>query len=151
MTTKDYYKNYNEYSATLIKRLRKEANMSMDELASKSHLSKATISRYEKTGISHVPLSKAQNIAEALGVSVAYLCGYESRDLPFDYYHSVMPLIDEFGYELKYEYATESFSLNSEASTIPITVEQLKELKDSTYSFFKFKLSEIISNQSTTD
>ncbi len=138
---------YNTFSATLMKRLRVEANMSMDELATKSHLSKSTISRYEKKGLYDIPIEKARKIADALEVPLSYLIGWESKELPSDYYHSILPLINEIGYELEYECITESFILKNENSNISISAKQLKDLKDSTYSFFKFKLSEIMNEK----
>ncbi len=135
---------FDTYSSNVLKKLRKENNMSMDDLAHKSGLSKSTISRYEKSGLSNVGMDKIKKIAAVFNVSVSYLCGWESRDLPYEYYQSLLPLIAEAGFSLEYECLTESFSLKSDSKYIPISTEDLKSLKDTTYSYFKFKLNEIL-------
>lgn len=150
MINNNEHAEFDKYSANLVKRLRKENNMSMDELSRLTNLSKSTISRYEKNGLSNAPMDKIEKLASAFGVSISYLCGWGSRELSSTYYENLLPLLQELGYELEYEYTTESFSLKSDVATLSLSIEQLKNLKDTTYSFLKFKLHELANTELST-
>lgn len=66
-----------------IKELRKEKKLTQEELAEKINVTKLTISRWERG--ERVPKSdKAQQLADFLGVSVAYMLGYTENSTIYD-------------------------------------------------------------------
>ena len=58
-----------------IKDRRLELDMSFQDLAVKTKLSKSTLQRYETGAIGSIPLDKLEILASALNVSPAYLMG----------------------------------------------------------------------------
>lgn len=59
-----------------IKTLRKEANLTVDELAKKIGKNRATIYRYENGDIKDLPISILESLALALNTTPAYLMGW---------------------------------------------------------------------------
>ena len=59
-----------------IKTLRKEANLTVDELAKKIGKNRATIYRYENGDIKDLPISILESLAIALNTTPAYLMGW---------------------------------------------------------------------------
>ncbi|MFT8351164.1 helix-turn-helix domain-containing protein [Clostridium saccharoperbutylacetonicum] len=59
--------------AKAIKSRRQELNMSYQDLADKTHLSKSTLQRYETGGIKNIPLDKLTIICTALEIPLSYL------------------------------------------------------------------------------
>ena len=64
-----------------IKKRRTDLNMSYQELANKTCLSKSTLQRYETGAIKNMPIDKLEILASALNVSPAYLMGWENVDI----------------------------------------------------------------------
>lgn len=62
-----------------IKQLRKQLDMSVDELASKLGKNRATIYRYEKGDIENLPLDMLEPLADALKTTPAYLMGWDNK------------------------------------------------------------------------
>lgn len=62
---------------TKIKELRKELDMSVDDLASKLGKNRATIYRYERGDIENLPLDVLEPLANALETTPGYLMGWE--------------------------------------------------------------------------
>lgn len=124
--------------------LRKKHGYSYKKLEELTGISHSTLQRYEKNPYASITMSKLNAIADAYNVSPSYLMGMESKDLPYDYYKSIIPLLEEDGYTITYHSEDESFTLDSSNTTTTINVEQIKSLKETTKSYFKFKLSEII-------
>ena len=60
-----------------IKKLRESHNMTQDQLAEISNTSKQTIYKYETDKITNIPSDKIEAMAEAFGVSPAYLMGWD--------------------------------------------------------------------------
>lgn len=60
-----------------IKKRRTDLDMSYQELANKTGLSKSTLQRYETGAIKNMPIDKLEVLAEALDISPAYLMGWE--------------------------------------------------------------------------
>lgn len=60
-----------------IKQRRKELGLSVDELAELLHKNRATIYRYESNEIEKLPTTVLEPLAKALGVTPAYLMGWE--------------------------------------------------------------------------
>lgn len=59
--------------------LRKQQNMSLEELGKKIGTSRQTIQRYESGEIKNIPYEKICALANALGVAPAYLMGFEDK------------------------------------------------------------------------
>lgn len=64
-----------------IKKRRTDLNLSYQELANKTGLSKSTLQRYETGAIKNMPIDKLETLASALNVSPAYLMGWENINL----------------------------------------------------------------------
>lgn len=62
-----------------IKQRRNELNMSYQELADKTGLSKSTLQRYETGSIKNMPLDKLEELAKALDVKPSYLMGWSEK------------------------------------------------------------------------
>lgn len=63
-----------------IKKRRTDLNISYQELANKTGLSKSTLQRYETGSIKNMPIDKLEVIASALDISPAYLMGWEEEN-----------------------------------------------------------------------
>ena len=62
-----------------IKELRKQLNMSVDELATKLGKNRATIYRYERGDIENLPLDVLEPLANALNTTPGYLMGWDEN------------------------------------------------------------------------
>ncbi len=62
-----------------VKQRRLELNMSYQELANKTGLSKSTLQRYETGAIKNMPLDKLEDLASALNVKPSYLMGWNEK------------------------------------------------------------------------
>lgn len=60
-----------------IHRKRKEADMTLEEVAARVGISRQTMSRYETGVIGNIPSDKIELIAKAVGTTPAYLMGWE--------------------------------------------------------------------------
>lgn len=67
-----------ENMGTLIKKLRTENNMTLEELGSKVGVGKSTVRKWENGMIANMKRDKIAKVASALNVSPAYLMGWES-------------------------------------------------------------------------
>ena len=76
--------------STRLKELRKQAGLTLDELAERVGTSKQTIHRYENGIITNVPPKKIESLASALGTTPQELMGWE--DEPAAAYKNVMPV-----------------------------------------------------------
>ena len=73
-----------------LKELRKQAGLTLDELAERVGTSKQTIHRYENGTITNVPPEKVESLAVALGTTPQELMGWD--DEPTVSYKNLMPL-----------------------------------------------------------
>lgn len=64
-----------------IRNRRKQLKLSVDQLAAKLNKNRATVYRYESNDIDNMPLTVLEPLAKALGVTPAYLMGWESEEL----------------------------------------------------------------------
>lgn len=76
--------------STKLKELRKQAGLTLDELAERVGTSKQTIHRYENGIITNVPPRKIESLASALGTTPQELMGWD--DEPTADYKNVMPV-----------------------------------------------------------
>ena len=67
-----------------LKELRREKDMTLEDLAERIGTSRQTIHRYENGIISNIPHDKVKRLAEALGVSPSALMGWDSDFSSFD-------------------------------------------------------------------
>ncbi|MFV0343437.1 MAG: helix-turn-helix domain-containing protein [Anaerocolumna sp.] len=134
-----------DYIADRIKRRRAELKLSLQEIADLTGLSKSTLQRYENGQTDKIPLNKLNELAYALQVTPMYLMGWESKDLPYAYFDSMMDLVKELGYDIKYDEINEAYMIIMEDDLVCILWDSdLKELKDSVSAFTKFKIMENI-------
>lgn len=109
-----------------IKRLRKQLNMSVDDLAEKLGKNRATIYRYEKGDIENLPLDVLEPLANALNTTPGYLMGWEEtndsihNDISIDLLDTVGAMIRKL--RLKRELTLEEFSTET-----GIPVDELKK------------------------
>lgn len=126
-----------------LKRCREATKLSYKELEELTGISRSTLQRYETGKSTNITSTRLMSIAKAFNVSVGYLMGWESKDLPDEYIRNLTPLIEELGYSVSYDSETETFSLIFNNFSFPISIEELKDIKNSTVSYLKFKLNEI--------
>lgn len=136
-----------------LKLLRKEAGYSYKKLEEITGISRSTLQRYESNPFADIPLNKLTTLANAYGVSVSYILGSEDRNMPYEYFKSLSPLLKEIGYEFQYDEYDKSYELliknhqhENSFYSIKISNEQIKNLKETTLSYLKFKINEIISS-----
>ncbi len=132
-----------------IKKRRKELNLSLKELSSLSGISASALQRYETKG-TDMAITKLVQIANALETTPLYLMGMESKDLSWDEIRCILPLIEQFSFKLDYDGDSESYILKSinDNTSFPIALEDLRELKKNTLSYFEFLFMKTI-NKST--
>lgn len=99
-----------DYDGNLLRRIRKNKRMTIDQLAKRSGISKATIQRYE-TGQSAPPMSMLTYLAQALDTSVLVLLGYESDNLRRDNLDDLQSILLTIGYDLEYIENLEQYAL----------------------------------------
>lgn len=66
-----------------IKYKRTESGMTLEDVASKTGVSRQTIQRYESGVISNIPSDKIEKIANALHTTPSYLMGWENTEQTF--------------------------------------------------------------------
>ncbi len=66
--------------AERIRQARKDAKLTLEELAYKCGTTKQTIFKYEQGIITNIPLDKIEAIAKALYVSPGYIMGWETSE-----------------------------------------------------------------------
>lgn len=111
-----------------IKELRKQLNMSVDELATKLGKNRATIYRYERGDIENLPLDVLEPLANALNTTPGYLMGWDentqsdssSEDLNIN-------LIDNVGNIIKKLRLERKLTLEEFSNETGIPIEELKE------------------------
>lgn len=129
-----------------LKALRQEAGYSFAKLEELTGISRSTLQRYETRNSSKIPTSKLEKIADAYNVSPAYLMGWEGKDISYSDFSSFIPLLNELGYKIIYEEKDEMYFLvENEKCSFPITSQQITDLRNTTISYLKFKINEIIS------
>ena len=65
----------------IIKRLRKENKMTLDDLADKLSTTRQTIFKYENDIVTNIPSDKIELLATTFNVSPAYIMGWENDEL----------------------------------------------------------------------
>ncbi len=81
---------------------RKQANLTQEELGLRCKTTKQTIYKYETGEVTNIPLNRLEKIADAIGVSAAYLMGWEdepdadSTQLPSSHEFQSMPRMKQW-------------------------------------------------------
>ncbi|MDF2951750.1 MAG: phage repressor [Anaerocolumna sp.] len=133
--------------ADRLKKRRTELKLSLQDVADSTGLSKSTLQRYEMGHTDKIPLDKLESLSNALKVTPMYLMGWESKDLPYSYFKSILELVTELGYKIEYSESNEAYAVTLDDGTwFLLWGSDLKDLKDSVASFTKFKMTEIINN-----
>lgn len=84
-----------------LKALRKEKRMTLDDVAKRIGVGRATVLKYENGMITNVPSDKVESLATMFGVSPAYLMGWtddphEAKELDLQYFaQKDMPQTEE--------------------------------------------------------
>lgn len=73
----------------IIKKLRKEHDLTLDELAEKLETTRQTIFKYENNIVTNIPSDKIELLAKCFRVSPAYIMGWENNENNKTIYHNV--------------------------------------------------------------
>ncbi len=104
-----------------IKLLRIEKNMTQDQLAKHINSTKQTVFKYENGIITNIPMDKIKIIANVLGVTPAYIMGWEEKNKPQN-------SLDFFKLDNIFPISTQKIPfLGSVACGVPIYAEEDKE------------------------
>jgi transcriptional regulator with XRE-family HTH domain len=128
-----------------LKDRRKELGYSLDELAQITGYAKTTLHRYENNDDLNLGANKIQHLAECLGVTPAYLMGWESKEVDSNDVYKIATLLEKIGINIDYDDETDTYyltSINGEYN-ISLSPHELKSLNQEIISFLKFKLSEL--------
>lgn len=134
-----------------IKEARKKSGLNKAEVARRLNIPYTTYNNYE-TGFSEPKLDTLQKIAEVIGCSLGELLSGTSFSFPISLTKSID--FNEYLFSLGYEIVLEKGALeNDNASAYLIgpegvyktTINDFTDLRQSTESFIKFKVSEVIS------
>lgn len=106
-----------------IRQRRKDVNMSVDELASQLGKNRATIYRYEKGDIEHLPIDILEPLAIALSTTPQYLMGWTD---------TIEPVVTDKRVKEQFEIWNATFKPGS------FTNEEYKKL----YEYAKFLVSQ---------
>lgn len=98
----------NKVVADRIRKRRLELNMTIDNLAEKTNIGKATIQRYE-TGATEPTMQKLSVIARFLDVSWAYLLGLESKEISDSSLKLITELFNLINYDIYYDETKEDY------------------------------------------
>ena len=80
--------SFKERVGNNIKKYRKEANMTLKELADKIDLTEATVQKYEAGNIKNIGVEMLKSIADALGVRPEQITEWESKEQYLEYRES---------------------------------------------------------------
>lgn len=128
-----------------LKKSRLEKGYSLKELEKITGISSSSLQRYETSKKNSISAKKMEILANALDVSIPYLLGQESREVPFDKYSLLMILLSEYDYFIHYESDKDRYRITQKRKTICyISAPELKKLLDKTASYFKFELQQLI-------
>lgn len=134
-----------------LKELRKNAGYSYKKLEELTGISRSTLQRYETNPLTDIPLNKLTILASIYNVTISYLLGTEDKNMPYEYFESLSPLLKELNCEIKYDEHAKTYELwiqdNQQEDffhAFSITNEQIKNLKDTTLSYLSFKINELI-------
>lgn len=114
-----------------IKDLRKQLNMSVDELAEKLGKNRATIYRYERGDIENLPLDVLEPLANALNTTPGYLMGWEENTIDDSSQKGVnIHLLDTIGNTIRKLRLERKLTLEEFSIETGIPIDELKKYED---------------------
>lgn len=136
-----------------LRSLRKNAGYSYKKLEELTGISRSSLQRYETNPLADIPLNKLTILANVYGVTISYLLGSEDKDMPYEYFKSLSPLLDEINCQIHYDEHEKSYKLwiknnqhENSFHSLSISNEQIKNLKETTLSYIAFKINELIAS-----
>ncbi len=134
-----------------LKELRKNAGYSYKKLEELTGISRSTLQRYETNPLADIPLNKLTILASIYNVTISYLLGTEDKNMPYEYFESLSPLLKELNCKIQYDEHAKTYELLIQDNqhedlfhAFSITNEQIKNLKDTTLSYLSFKINELV-------
>lgn len=127
----------------LIKKIRKEKNITQTELAEAIGVSKQTMYKYENNIISNIPSDKIELIAKKLNISPGLLMGWEHKDGYYLYYYFEDQTKQELGNSLRRRREKLNLTQNEVATTIGVDEHTIQKWENG--NFEKMKRGEIYS------
>lgn len=140
-----------------IKERRKEIGLSVEEVSEKLNKNRATVYRYESNDIENLPLNVLEPLAKVLNTTPAYLMGWEketSKIINQDdkatsmINYNLEQYIHSLGFSIISDESEGNLILATKESEYEITLSDLESFENTTESFIKFKLSEIMNKSS---
>ena len=133
--------------AQRIKQRRTELNLSLQDVADMTEMSKSTLQRYESGSIRNIPLQKLGTLASALQTSADWILGWckNPDDIPpID--ADFRKFITGLGFEIQAwpGYKSSIYLCNFDLGHAPITKEEYEQFRDSVVSYAKFNASNLL-------
>lgn len=152
---------------------RKELDLTLEQIAKTIKVSKQTVQRYESGVISNIPPDKIEVIAKVLGVTPAYIMGWDSenkfgkQEALEDYLKSLGYIIDSIPaknengkwIELEYKQFDENGKLqlppnlrrkpkiSKGKESVILTNEEFKELQDNIENIANYEIDKLFKNK----
>lgn len=125
-----------------VTKFREKLSISQRELARRVGISGQMISKIEND-LTNPSVETLNKIAATLGVTINDLLGIEDKKDPY-YSNYLENYLEDTGYRIEYDEDNGSLFLVSDTAGYEITLDDIKDIKNSTKSFIQFKLSEVI-------
>lgn len=138
-----------EYKAIAqrIKQRRTELNLSLQDVANITDMSKSTLQRYESGSIRNIPLQKLGRLASALQTSADWILGWcnSPDDIP-PVDADFRKFIKGLGYEIQAwpGYKSNIYLSNSDIGHAPITKAEYEQFRDSIVAYAEFNAANLL-------
>lgn len=133
--------------AQRIKKRRVELNLSLQDVANMTDMSKSTLQRYESGSIRNIPLQKLGVLASALQTSADWILGWckNPDDIP-PVDADFRKYIKALGYTVQAwpGYKSNIYLCTDETGPTPITKEEYEHFRDSVSAYVKFNASNLL-------
>lgn len=133
--------------AQRIKQRRTELNLSLQDVADMTDMSKSTLQRYESGSIRNIPLQKLGMLASALQTSADWILGWckNPDDIP-PVDADFRKFIKSLGFEIQAwpGYKSNIYLHNSDIGYAPITKEEYEQFRDSMVAYAEFNASNLL-------
>lgn len=138
--------------ANRIKQRRTELNLSLQDIAELTNMSKSTLQRYETGSIKNIPFYKLKSLARSLDTSAEWLLGWVSTPSERTSIDSdIETLFSDLGYSLITIQPTKTWDIYSEKGGGVITAEELSKLKSSIINYTKNMVDALIAEVNRRD
>lgn len=133
--------------AQRIKQRRMELNLSLQDVANITDMSKSTLQRYESGSIRNIPLQKLGMLASALQTSADWILGWcnSPDDIP-PVDADFRKFIKGLGYEIQAwpGYKSNIYLSNSDIGHAPITKAEYEQFRDSIVAYAEFNAANLL-------